>query len=108
MKDCDLPLACIIDMKKTEINISLKYIEEAGLLNEFIEFTTSENSFGLQKWEDYFTEFAKKYPEKFQITPEHEKVEYCVYMQDGQKQECKIPKLKNENEILISCLMEKN
>lgn len=107
--DDELPLSLIMNMKKTEINIFLDLIKEAGLLNEFIEFTTDESTFNFQKWEDYFTEFAKKYPKKFHITPDDEKLEYCIYFKGSERKEKKIPKLPSEVElkILLNCLIEK-
>lgn len=99
----ELPLELVINMKKTQINVSLDYVEQAGLLMEFINFTLSPQAFGLECWEDFFIEFAKQHPDKFQVTPETERVEYCVYMEKGKRYETKIAPLPPQLERHFMC-----
>lgn len=59
-------------MNNAQMDIMLDMIQEAGLCQEFEDFIDSDDH-QYTNAEEYFTEFAKLYPDKFYIVPEEKR-----------------------------------
>lgn len=82
-----LPRDIQISFLKTKIEIMIKMIEEQGLLIEFDNFMKSEEINDIKNYEEIFTRFADKYPDKFQVVPPEQRYDEYYYFTMGNENE---------------------
>jgi len=70
-------------MDKSELEIALQAVIDAGLIKEFEEFVNN-GEFGYM--DEYFSEFGKLYPDKFYIVPEDKRYSKTFFV-EGSKRE---------------------
>lgn len=87
----EIPYFIRCNMINKCIDICLKQVEEAGLLEEFEKFIELTELCNFKNIDEIFINFAEKYPEKFYIVPEKHRLNstyFCSLKKDKMLGEC--------------------
>lgn len=81
----ELPVYLKHNFLKQKIDIMVQSVKDAGMEKEFLEFMESPEINDVIDVEDVFIKFGKKYPDKFYIVPEGERMDKIYYCSLGRE-----------------------